>query len=96
MTDTAIQGSLPILDDLPEPQTGVWPTQWIKAAIGRGEISAEDPILAEQIQPASLDLRLGSFAYRVPASRRSRLAVMTGSGETVQYRCRERPVENRA
>ncbi len=82
MTDTAIQGSLPILDDLPEPQTGVWPAQWIKAAIGRGEISAEDPILAEQIQPASLDLRLGSFAYRVPAS------FLPGRKATVEDRVR--------
>ena len=82
MTDTAAQGSLPILDDVPEPQTGVWPAQWIKAAIQRREICAEDPILAEQIQPASLDLRLGSHAYRVPAS------FLPGRGATVEDKVR--------
>jgi dCTP deaminase len=32
------------------------------------EIAASQEILADQIQPASLDLRLGTFAYRVRAS----------------------------
>lgn len=36
--------------------------------IEAGEIAAEMPVLAEQIQPASLDLRLGHIAYRVRAS----------------------------
>jgi dCTP deaminase len=47
---------------------GVIPSQDLRAMIGRGEIAAAEPVLTEQIQPASLDLRLGHRAWRVRAS----------------------------
>ena len=54
------------------PQTphasGVLPSQAIRELINAGCISAETPILEEQIQPATIDLRLGPVAYRVRAS----------------------------
>jgi dCTP deaminase len=49
-------------------QIGVLPSQTLRAMISAGQISADTQILPEQIQPASLDLRLGSIAYRVRAS----------------------------
>jgi dCTP deaminase len=48
--------------------SGVLPDHMIAAMIGRSEISATLAVTPEQIQPASLDLRLGSVAYRVRAS----------------------------
>ncbi|QPH53153.1 2'-deoxycytidine 5'-triphosphate deaminase [Pontivivens ytuae] len=47
---------------------GVLPSQAIAGMIERGAIRATEPIPEEQIQPASLDLRLGRVAYRVRAS----------------------------
>ena len=47
---------------------GVIPNQQIAAMIDSGEISASPSVIPEQIQPASLDLRLGTIAYRVRAS----------------------------
>ncbi len=47
---------------------GVLPCQRIEALIGKKMIAAARPILPEQVQPASLDLRLGDTAYRVRAS----------------------------
>lgn len=46
----------------------IWPSQRIRTAIGQGIIRADVPIEPSQIQPASMDLRLGTCAYRVPAS----------------------------
>ena len=49
--------------------TGVWPSQLLRAAVMHGhEIQASAPIEDDQVQPASLDLRLGEVAYRVRAS----------------------------
>jgi len=48
--------------------TGICPAQEIRALIAQGVIKAGVEIPEEQIQPASLDLRLGSKAYRVRAS----------------------------
>ncbi|WP_312526899.1 2'-deoxycytidine 5'-triphosphate deaminase [Paracoccus sp. (in: a-proteobacteria)] len=47
---------------------GVLPDLALRALIENGSISASQPILAEQIQPASLDLRLGQSAWRIRAS----------------------------
>ncbi|HUS53636.1 MAG TPA: 2'-deoxycytidine 5'-triphosphate deaminase [Thermohalobaculum sp.] len=47
---------------------GVVPSQELRAMIGRGEIAAAESVLTEQVQPASLDLRLGRRAWRVRAS----------------------------
>lgn len=48
--------------------SGVLPDQSIQKMIDSATISAQPPILSEQIQPASLDLRLGNTAWRVRAS----------------------------
>ncbi|MBI3610235.1 MAG: 2'-deoxycytidine 5'-triphosphate deaminase [Nitrospirae bacterium] len=48
--------------------TGILPSQKIKELIETGYISAKTPISNDQIQPASIDLRLGPVAYRVRAS----------------------------
>jgi len=48
-------------------KTGVLPSQELRALIG-DEINALEGIDDAQIQPASLDLRLGDVAYRVRAS----------------------------
>ena len=47
---------------------GVQPQQIIREYVRAGNIIAADPIGPEQIQPASIDLRLGRGAYRVRAS----------------------------
>ena len=43
--------------------TGVCPNQQIEVMIERGEITASPEIIPAQVQPASLDLRLGTVAY---------------------------------
>jgi dCTP deaminase len=58
----------------PEPvrsaltRTGILPSQAIRALIAAGEIRGAPEIESAQIQPASLDLRLGKVAYRIRAS----------------------------
>jgi dCTP deaminase len=47
---------------------GILPSQDLQRAIDAKEIWAREDIADEQIQPASIDLRLGSKAYRVRAS----------------------------
>ena len=48
--------------------TGVLPSQKIEKMMASSQILLSDPILNDQVQPASLDLRLGRKAYRVRAS----------------------------
>jgi dCTP deaminase len=48
--------------------SGVLPSQDLRAMIARGDISASVDVTDAQIQPASLDLRLGTRAWRVRAS----------------------------
>ena len=48
--------------------SGLLPSQDIEDLIRRGVIHADHAIGADQVQPASLDLRLGAVAYRVQAS----------------------------
>ncbi len=48
--------------------TGILPSQEIQALIRERRILAARPISEDQIQPASIDLRLGATAYRVRAS----------------------------
>ena len=62
---------------------GVLPSQALEQMIAAEEIKAATPVLPEQVQPASLDLRLGARAYRVRAS------FLTGNGETVAARLRD-------
>lgn len=63
--------------------TGVCPNQQIETMIATGEIRAERGIIPEQVQPASLDLRLGTVAYRVRAS------FLAGEGRSVSDRLQE-------
>jgi dCTP deaminase len=51
-----------------EQANGILPVQQLRQAIEAGIIAAENDIEAAQTQPASLDLRLGSDAWRVQAS----------------------------
>ncbi|MDW4497582.1 2'-deoxycytidine 5'-triphosphate deaminase [Sulfitobacter sp. D35] len=63
--------------------SGVLPNQSIAAMIEAGEIRAAHAVTEAQIQPASLDLRLGSRAFRVRAS------FLAGTGRTVTERLDE-------
>lgn len=51
-----------------EVGTGVWPAQRIRAAAESGRIAAATPLDEDQVQPASLDLRLSEEVYEVAAS----------------------------
>jgi dCTP deaminase len=48
--------------------SGILAAQDLRALIARGEIGADEAIGEDQVQPASLDLRLADHAYRVRAS----------------------------
>jgi dCTP deaminase len=48
--------------------TGLLPSQFIRDLISSGRIRSAHGTAEEQIQPASIDLRLGPLAYRVRAS----------------------------
>jgi dCTP deaminase len=50
------------------PLSGILPSQGIEALIEAGKVKLAEPLLETQLQPASLDLRLGNIAYRVRAS----------------------------
>jgi len=58
-------------------QSGILPSQAIEALIQGGQVKIAEPLLEKQLQPASLDLRLGTIAYRVRAS------FLPGRSETV-------------
>ncbi|MXU65496.1 2'-deoxycytidine 5'-triphosphate deaminase [Oceanomicrobium pacificus] len=62
---------------------GVLPSQTLRRMIAEGEIRADTPIIDAQIQPASLDLRLGQRAWRVRAS------FLPGAGRRVADRLPE-------
>ncbi len=47
---------------------GVLPDRYIRSLINCGHIFSANPIESDQVQPASLDLRLGPIAHRVRAS----------------------------
>ncbi len=58
-------------DFLDEPvvrTTGILPSHRLEELIAAGHVRANTPILPDQIQPSSIDLRLGSIAYQVEAS----------------------------
>jgi len=67
-----------MIPDLPHP--GVLPDHAIEAMAAAGQIRPERPFADTQVQPASLDLRLGTTAYRVRAS------FLAGAGRTVAER----------
>lgn len=58
--------------------SGVLPYQALRGLVDRGQIRASNPVEEEQLQPASIDLRLGSTGYEVRAS------FLPGPGATVQ------------
>lgn len=59
---------------------GILPCQALEILAGSGAISAAAPLAAGQIQPASVDLRLGPRCWRVRAS------FLPGAGRTVAER----------
>ena len=66
-------GSTPLLftelrEHLPTYTTGILPSQAIEELIAAGHIAADPAVAPEQIQPSSLDLRVGPVAYRIRAS----------------------------
>ncbi|MDU8912665.1 2'-deoxycytidine 5'-triphosphate deaminase [Aestuariicoccus sp. MJ-SS9] len=63
--------------------TGVLASQQIEALFQNGAIAADVAPVAGQVQPASLDLRLGNVAYRVRAS------FLAGTGRPVAERIEE-------
>lgn len=63
--------------------TGILPSQEIEELIKTRYIFGQTPISNDQIQPASIDLRLGSVAYRVRAS------FLSGDNTTVLKRVDE-------
>ncbi|MEO1779252.1 MAG: 2'-deoxycytidine 5'-triphosphate deaminase, partial [Pseudomonadota bacterium] len=63
--------------------TGVLSDTQISGLIDSGALAADPAIIPEQLQPASLDLRLGPVAYRVRAS------FLAGAGRSVAERLEE-------
>lgn len=57
---------------------GILPSQAIRALVEAGRVNLAEPLLDNQLQPASLDLRLGHVAHRVRAS------FLPGPGTKVQ------------
>jgi dCTP deaminase len=62
---------------------GILPDRLIHALADSGAIAAAQPFVPGQVQPASLDLRLGAVAYRVRAS------FLPGPGTSVEKRIAE-------
>ncbi|MBN8632541.1 MAG: 2'-deoxycytidine 5'-triphosphate deaminase [Rhodobacterales bacterium] len=63
--------------------SGVLPAQTLRQLIAQGALAATPAIQDDQLQPASLDLRLGPVAYRVRAS------FLAGKGRSVEERLAE-------
>jgi dCTP deaminase len=74
----------PTAEELEHAATGILPYQLLRDAIDRTrEIRSPEKIRVDQIQPASLDLRLSDTAYRVQAS------FLPGPDHTVTDRLRK-------
>src|SRR5690242_21114147 len=67
MTVPSTKGS-PVPFALPGNANGILPDRMIATMADEGLILPVYPFVESQIQPASLDLRLGDIAYRVRAS----------------------------
>ena len=70
-------------EDTAPRHAGILPSQAIKELIARGQLVGDRAISDEQIQPASLDLRLGDIAHRVRAS------FLPGPTSTVESKIKE-------
>ena len=65
--------------------TGILPSHVLTRLFEQGrEITAAEPFAKGQIQPASLDLRLGPVAYRVRASADFAFAALAGGDNSIQ------------
>src|SRR5690606_25781904 len=62
------------------PPAGILPAQSIEALLERGAVTSASAFDADQVQPASLDLRLGGRAWR------GRASFLPGRGRTVAER----------
>src|SRR5208337_3558221 len=79
-------GEVALFPDLSWPtdrDEGILPSQSIQNLIDAHHIVADNPIDPDQIQPASLDLRLGDMAHRVRAS------FLPGPNSTVEAKIKE-------
>jgi dCTP deaminase len=63
--------------------TGILPSQVIRQFIDSGRVAADSPLTADQVQPASLDLRLGTVAHRLQAS------FLPGAASTVEKKLKD-------
>ena len=68
-----MSGSTPLLfaelrEQLRSHTTGILPSQSIEELIAAGHLIADPAVMPEQVQPSSLDLRVGPVAYRIRAS----------------------------
>jgi dCTP deaminase len=63
--------------------TGILPSQRIRELIAHGRVSTAIPVEDDQIQPSSLDLRLGPVGYRMQAS------FLPGPKATVESRIKD-------
>lgn len=63
--------------------TGILPSQRIRELIAHGRVSTSIPVEDDQIQPSSLDLRLGPVGYRMQAS------FLPGPKATVESRIKD-------
>jgi dCTP deaminase len=75
--------AMPPIDFEFRKTTGILPSQAISAMIEAGHIGSLVEITPDQVQPASMDLRLGSRAYRVQAS------FLPGTAATVMTRVQQ-------
>ena len=69
--------------ETPARDSGILPYQALKAWVEAGLITADSPVEEGQLQPASIDLRLGDVAYQVKAS------FLPGEAFTVAEQLRE-------
>ncbi len=71
MTASGSEPGASLFPELAEPTPtarGILPSQAIRWLIQSGQVVAAAPVDPDQVQPASLDLRLGAVAHRVRAS----------------------------
>jgi hypothetical protein len=76
-----------LLRDSDPLNKGILPVQRLEELVRNGNIRASTPILGDQIQPSSIDLRLSKIAYRVSAS------FLPTQNATVQQKLQELLIE---